>query len=259
MKSPQTKSKTIVFIHGLFVNPNSWDEWNAWFEAKGYKCYAPANPFHEGDPKELRKHFDPKLANVNFEDVVNNIINLLDSLPEKPIVIGHSMAGLVVQKLVSLGKAAAGVCIDGAPPVGVITLKWSFWKSNFPVVNFFKGNSVFEPTQKWFHYTFCNTITRAESDLVFNKLVVPESRNIARGTLKSFAKLDLKKPHSPLLFIAGGKDHIVPASLNLKNYKAYTDATSITDYKEFPERDHYTCGAKNWQSVAAYVYSWLDK
>jgi pimeloyl-ACP methyl ester carboxylesterase len=259
MKSLQTKSRTIVFIHGLFVNPKSWDGWKAYFEAKGYKCCTPANPFHDGDPKELRKHFDPKLAKVNFEDVVNNVIKLIDSLPEKPIVIGHSMAGLVVQKLVSLDKVAAGVCIDGAPPVGIVTLKWSFWKSNFPVINFLKGNSVFEPNQKWFHYTFCNTMSRVESDSVFNELVVPESRNIARGTLKKFAKLDLKKPHSPLLFISGGQDHIVPASLNLKNFKAYIDPNSITDYKEFPDRSHYTCGAKDWQGVADYVYNWINK
>lgn len=254
-----SKTKTIVFIHGLFVNPKSWEDWKKYFEAKGYTCYTPANPSHEGDPTALRNNFAPNLSQVTFEDVVNNIIKLIDTLPEKPIVIGHSLAGLVVQKLVSLDKAVAGVCIDGAAPQGIITTKWSFWKSNFPVINFLKGNSVFVPTKKWFHYTFCNTMSRQESDKVFDKYVVPESRNIPRGTLKSYAKIDLKKPHNPLLFIAGEKDHIVPASLNRKNFKAYKDTNSKKEFKEFENRGHYICGEKNWQEVADYVANWIAK
>ena len=73
-KKPDTttiESKTIVFIHGLFVNPESWGAWKAYFEAKGYKCYTPANPYHEGNPADLRKNIDPRLTKVNFEDVVN--------------------------------------------------------------------------------------------------------------------------------------------------------------------------------------------
>jgi len=253
------KSKTIVFIHGLFVNPESWNEWKAYFEAKGYKCYAPANPYHEGDPADLRKNINPGLAKVNFEDVVNNIAKLIDTLPEKPIIIGHSMAGLVVQKLISMNKAAAGVCIDGAAPVGVTTLKWSFWRANLPAINPLKGNSVFIPTKKWFHYAFCNTMTREESDKVFDEIAVPESRNIPRGTLKSFAKIDFKKPHNPLLIIAGEKDHIVPISLNVKNFKAYKDTSSVLTFKEFKGRGHYICGEPNWQEVAGYVYNWLNE
>jgi pimeloyl-ACP methyl ester carboxylesterase len=252
------KSKTIVFIHGLFVNPESWDAWKAYFESKGYKCYTPANPYHEGNPADLRRNIDPRLAKVNFEDVVNNVAKLIDSLPEKPIIIGHSMAGLVVQKLISMNKAAAGVCIDGAAPVGIITLKWSFWKANLPAINPLKGNSVFKPTKKWFHYAFCNTMTRSESDTIFDEIAVPESRNIPRGTLKKFAKIDCKKPHAPLLIIAGEKDHIVPASLNIKNFKAYKDTASVITFKEFKGRGHYIVGESNWQEVAGYVYDWLN-
>jgi pimeloyl-ACP methyl ester carboxylesterase len=240
------------------VNPESWDAWKAYFEAKGYRCYTPANPYHEGSPADLRKNIDPRLARVNFEDVVNNVAKLIDTLPEKPIIIGHSMAGLVVQKLISMNKAAAGVCIDGAAPVGIITLKWSFWKANLPAINPLKGSSVFRPTKKWFHYAFCNTMTRAESDKVFDEIAVPESRNIPRGTLKKFAKIDFNKPHQPLLIIAGEKDHIVPASLNIKNFNAYKDTASVIAFKEFKGRGHYIVGESNWQEVAGYVYNWLN-
>jgi pimeloyl-ACP methyl ester carboxylesterase len=253
------QSKTVVFIHGLFVNPASWQDWKLYFEARGYTCHTLANPFHEGYPADLRKNIDPRLANVNFEDVINNLVKFIDTLPEKPVVIGHSLAGLAVQKLISMNKAVAGIAIDGAAPQGIITTKWSFWKSNFPVINFFKGNTVFEPDKKWFHYAFCNTMSRAASDIVFDQYVVPESRNIPRGTLKSFAKIDFKNPHNPLLIIAGEKDHIVPASLNRKNFEAYKDCNSITHYKEFKGRSHYTCGEPGWQNVADFILNWLNK
>src|SRR5450755_4722206 len=123
-------TKTIVFIHGLFVNPKSWADWKVFFEKEGFTCYTPANPFHEGEPASLMKNIETGLARVNFEDVINNLIHFIDGLPEKPILIGHSMAGLAVQKLISLDKGVAGICIDGAPPVGIVTTKWSFWKAN---------------------------------------------------------------------------------------------------------------------------------
>ncbi len=252
-------TKTIVFIHGLFVNPKSWSEWKAYFEAQGFTCYAPANPFQEGNPKDLRAQHKPELANVTFEDMVMHHAKFIDQLPERPILIGHSLGGLVVQKLISMGKGAAGVCIDAAAPKGILTSKWSFWKSNFPVINYLKGNSVFTPSQKWFHYAFCNTMTRAQSDANFEAFVIPESRNIPRGTLKKFAKIDFKKAHNPLLFIAGASDHIIPASLNLKNFKAYSDTGSVREFKEFPDRGHFICGEPNWQEVAGYVLSWIKK
>lgn len=252
-------SKTIVLVHGLFVNPKSWEAWKAFFEAKGYTVHHPANPSHAGEPADLRKNVDPKLHQVNFKDVVNNLSAFIDTLPEKPILIGHSLGGLAVQKLISLGKGVAGIMIDGAPPLGVIPTEWSFWKSNFPVINPFKGNSVFMPSKKWFHYTFGNTLSRAESDQVFEQLVVPESRAIAWGTLKFFAKIDFKKAHAPLLFIAGEKDHIMPATLNKRNFNAYQNADSIKDFKLFEGRSHYICGEQNWEEVATYVNDWLLK
>lgn len=250
-------TKTIVLVHGLFVNPKSWEDWKAWFEQKGYTVHTPANPSHAGDPASLRANPDAALGTVNFEDVIHNLVRFIDALPEKPILIGHSLGGLAVQKLISMGKGVAGVLIDGAAPAGIVTTKWSFWKSNFTVINFLKGNRPFYPTKKWFHYTFGNTLTRAGSDEVFDKYVVPESRNIARGTLKAFAKIDFTKPHAPLLFIAGEKDHIIPASLNKKNFNAYKHAGSKRKYKEFEGRSHYTVGEKGWEEVAGYVLNWL--
>jgi pimeloyl-ACP methyl ester carboxylesterase len=256
---PITKSKTIVFIHGLFMNPVSWEDWIKYFESIGYSCYAPAYAYHEGIPSDLRKRTDPKLGPLTLGDVIDGLSAFIDNLPEKPILVGHSMGGLVVQRLIGLNKGIAGICITSASPKGIISLKWSFLKSNFPTVNPLKGNSICLPTLKWFHNAFCNTMTLEQAQIEFNKFVVPESRNIARSSISIQGKVDFEKPHSPLLFIAGEKDNTIPSSLNKKNFEAYKDKDSKIDFKEFLGRTHYICCQENWEEVADYIKVWLEK
>ncbi|MDO9186271.1 MAG: alpha/beta hydrolase [Bacteroidia bacterium] len=253
------ESKTVVFIHGLFQNPESWNQWKKYFEAKGYTCHTPSYPFHDGNPADLRSKINPKLGELTFGQVIDSLAGFIDKLPEKPILIGHSMGGLAVQKLISMDKGVMGVCIDAAPPKGVFSLKWSFLKANLPTVNPLKGNSVCLPDVKWFHYAFCNTMTMEQTEIEFNKFVVPESRNIPRSSTKADGYIDFKKPHNPLLFIAGEKDHIIPSSLNKKNFNAYKDTNSKKDFKEFAGRTHYICGQENWQEVADFILGWVKR
>jgi len=255
--SSYIESKTIVFIHGLFMNPISWDPWIKYFETKGYKCHAPAYPFHEGNPSDLRSKINPDLGKTTFGQVIDSIALFIDKLPERPILIGHSMGGLAVQKLIEMHKGVAGICIDPAPPKGIFSFKWSFLKANFPTINPLKGNSVCLPGVKWYNYAFCNTMTMAQTEIEYNKFVVPEGRNIPRSSTKKDGEIDFKKPHNPLLIIAGEKDHIIPSSLNRKNFVAYKDKNSKIDFKEFAGRTHYICGLKNWEEVAAYSFDWI--
>lgn len=253
------KSKTIVLIHGLFVNNTSWAAWKTYFEAKGYTVHTPANPGHEGNTAALRNSIHPQLTKTGFEDVVMNIVKLIDTLPEKPIVVGHSLAGLVVQKLIEMDKAVAGISIDGAPPKNVFAPLATI-KVVLPVVNFFKGNSAFLGSREWYHNAFFNNYSRQESDKLFDEIAVPESRKIARDTLlKSFAKIDFKKPHNPLLFIGGEKDNIFSSTFTKRIAGSYKDKNSIVDFKEFKGRSHFICGEEGWQEVADHVIDWIEK
>src|SRR6478735_1886154 len=99
MKQSSISSKTIVFVHGLFVNPESWTDWKSYFEAQGYTTHAPANPYHSGNPSQLREQIPQALGKSNFEDLINNLVKFIDALPEKPILVGHSLGGLAVQKI----------------------------------------------------------------------------------------------------------------------------------------------------------------
>ena len=80
-----------MFIHGLFLNNQSWVEWETFFKEKGYTTYAPTYPSHEGIPSELRKNAPDSLGYVTFTQVVNKMEAFIETLPEKPIIIGHSM------------------------------------------------------------------------------------------------------------------------------------------------------------------------
>ena len=168
------KSKTIILIHGNFVNNTSWTEWKRYYEQKGYRVYSPANPGHEGNPAELRAKVHPDLVKTGFIDIVNNIDKLINALPEKPLVIGHSMAGMVALKLVEMGKAAAGVSIDGAPPKNVFP-PFQTLKTVLPAFGFFSFNKYFMGSRKWYDYAFFNTIPDTEKEKAFEKFAVPGS------------------------------------------------------------------------------------
>jgi len=253
------KSKTIVLIHGNFVNNITWTEWKQYYEQKGYKVYTPVNPGHEGTPSELRKNVHPDLTKTGFIDVVNNIAALIDSLPEKPLIIGHSMAGMAVLKLVELGKAAAGVSIDGAPPKNVFP-PFQTLKTVLPAFGFFSSTKYFMGSRKWYDYAFFNTIPDAEKVTAFEKYAVPESYKVSRQlVLNAYSNIDFKKPHVPVLFIGGGNDHIFPPGLTKTIAGKYKDPNSKVDLKIFEGKSHFICGEKGWENVADYILEWYEK
>ena len=117
--------KTIVLIHGMFMPPLCWENWLPRYQAKGYHVFAPAWPGRDKPVETLRNvHPDPQLAKLKLSDVVEHIAKFIQSLDEKPAIIGHSMGGLVVQLLLQRDLAVAGVAIDPAAPMGVFTTTW---------------------------------------------------------------------------------------------------------------------------------------
>ena len=252
-------TSTIVLIHGNFVNDVTWASWKQHYEQKGYKVYAPANPGHEGTPSALRSNVHPDLTKTGFIDVVNNIARLIDTLPEKPLVIGHSMAGMAALKLVELGKAAAGVSIDGAPPKNVFP-PFQTLKTVLPAFGFFSFKKYFMGSRKWYDYAFFNTLPDDEKERAFEKYAVPESYKVSRQlVLNSYSNLDFKKPHAPILFIGGGSDHIFPPVLTKTIAGKYKDKNSSVELKIFEGKSHFICGEEGWKNVADYILDWLKR
>jgi pimeloyl-ACP methyl ester carboxylesterase len=249
---------TIVFIHGMFQNPKSWDKWIAFFNEKGYNCIAPAWPLHEGDPAQLRENPPAGLGDLHLQTIVDEIEKIVRAQAEPPILIGHSVGGLIVQLLVAKGIAEIGVPIDSVAPNAMLAFDWGFMKNSALIANPFKGNEPFLMDLESFHGSFCNTMTIEETEAAYNQFATHDSRNVLRDCMGEAGQIDLDLPHAPLLFIGGEADEIIPASLNQKNAEAYTDEVSITDFKGFPNRAHYICGQPGWEEVAGYVADWLQ-
>jgi pimeloyl-ACP methyl ester carboxylesterase len=253
------KSKTIVLIHGMFMTPLCWEKWIPYYEAKGYRVFAPAWPGRDKPVDELRKlHPDPELAKLKLDQVVDHLETFIKGLDEKPAIIGHSMGGLAVQILLQRDVAVAGIAIDPAPPAGVFTTEFSFLKANFPAINPFLLSQPAQMTFEQFQYAFVNTLPLNEQRAAYNRYVVPESRGVPTSSLGSAGKVDFNRLRRPLLITAGEKDHIIPASLNRSNYSKYK-APSVTDFKEFAGRDHFLIGSRGWEEIANYCLEWLGK
>ncbi len=250
--------KTVVFIHGLYMTPLCWEDWVKRFEARGFRALAPAYPGRDKSVQALQTP-DAALGKLNLTAIVEDLENRIKKLDEKPILIGHSMGALVTQLLLHRGLASAAVAIDSAPPTGVFTTTFSFLKANWGhITPFVNQSSPVRMTFERFQYAFVNDMPLAEQRAAFERYVVPESRRIPRESLFS-AKIDFKRPHAPLLIIAGGGDHIIPPDLNQKNFKKYKDSGSVTDFKEFPGRNHFIIGQKGWEEVADYCIEWIAK
>lgn len=251
-------SRTILFIHGMYMTPLCWGAWLQRFQANGYHSIAPAWPGRD-KPIEVLRQPDAQIAALTLHGIIDHMVETIRALPEPPILVGHSMGGLIVQLLLQRGSAAAGVAINSAPPQGVFSTQWSFIKSNWPHINPFpsKNQPVLMSFER-FQYAFANGLPLEVQRSAYETYVVPESRRVAAESLTSVAHVDFAQPGAPLLLIAGSADHIIPASLNRSNFAKYRRPHSITDFKEFDGRTHFIIGQSGWEEVADYVASWLN-
>ena len=257
MSSPKPK---IVFIHGMFITKDCWNNWIPLFESRGYECFAPAWPYKDDTPENLRKKhpdFEGE-GHVGLNDVVSFFESFIKSLDSSPILIGHSMGALITQILLNKGLGRCGVVIDSAPPLGVLTTKFSLFKANWPVLNPFTPK--YKPV-KWtinqYQYAFADHLSGAALEIGFEG-IVPQSKLVPRDSLTSATKINYKAKTQPLLFIAGEKDRIIPASLNKTNYNKYKSSSSKTEFKVFIDRRHNLIVDKDWEEIADYVFHWIE-
>ena len=254
---------TIVLIHGLWVTPRSWEKWVEHYEGRGYRVLAPAYPGFEVEVEALNEDPTPIEA-VTIREVVEHLERIVGGLDRAPIIMGHSAGGCFTQILLDHGYGAAGVAIDSAPTEGVRVTPVSQIRSLFPVLkNPANRHRAVGFTPEQFHYAFATTLSREESDKVYQRYHIPAPGIFVwAGPLANFTPghQDLyvnfrNEDRAPLLFIAGGEDNLMPPAVNQSNAKHYR-TNSVTDYKEFPGRSHYTVGEDGWEEVADYALEW---
>ena len=254
---------SIVLIHGLWMTALSWEKWVERYRSKGFDVIAKSWPGMDVDIAELRR--DPsKIENLGLIEVVEHYETIIRGLERPPIIMGHSFGGAITQVLLDRGLGSAGVAIDPAPLKGMLRLPWSSLKAGFPVLkspaNLHRAVAL---TPEEFHYSFTNTLTPEQSLAVYERYAVPgPGRFLFQAALANFTPhaataVDFKNDErAPLLLIAGGVDHVSPAALTHDNAKLQHRSKSITAYKEFPGRSHFTLGQDGWEQVADFALSW---
>jgi pimeloyl-ACP methyl ester carboxylesterase len=253
----------IVLIHGLWMTPRSWEHWKERYESKGHEVIAPPWPGLEVEVEALRTDPTP-LAGLGFQKVTDHLEGIVRGLDRAPIIMGHSMGGAVTQLLIDRGCGVAAVGIAPATVKGVYDLPLSTIRASGAVLrNPLNRDKATPITKKQFHYNFANTLSRAESDVLWERYAVPAANlmlfDLATGNFNRNAptKVDFEKPdRAPYLAIAFEKDHVVPAKAARHNTEKYKSGTVA--FTTFPGRPHFP-GVSGWEDVADYALQWATE
>ena len=253
-----SEKSPIVFIHGLWLLPNSWDRWRAVFEEAGFTTLAPGWPDDPNTVEEANAH--PEVfAHKTVGQIADHFEDVIGKLANRPALIGHSFGGLLAQILAGRGIADATVAIDPAPFRGVLPLPISALKSAAPVIGNPANHGRAVPlTYEQFRFAFANAVTEDEARELYNTFAVPGSGvplfQAATANLNPWteAKVKSKNPdRGPLLIISGEKDHTVPWSIANASYKKQKrNKASATEIVEIPGRGHSLTIDHGWREVA---------
>jgi pimeloyl-ACP methyl ester carboxylesterase len=256
----------VVFIHGLWLLPSSWDRWAAVFDEAGYAALTPGWPDDPETVAEAKAH--PEVfAHKTVGQVADHYAGVIGQLEKKPAVMGHSFGGLLTQIVAGRGLSAASVAIDPAPFRGVLPLPISSLRSASPVLsNPANWNRAVPLTYDQFRYSFANAVSEDEAKELYETFAVPTSGaplfQAAAANLNPWteAKVDSKNPErGPLLIISGEKDHVVPWAIANASYKKQKRNEGVTEIVEIPNRGHALTIDNGWREVADTALAFVQR
>jgi non-heme chloroperoxidase len=256
----------VVFVHGLWLLPSSWDRWATVFEEAGYGPVTPGWPDDPSTLEEAKAH--PEVfAHKTIAQVADHFADVIGQLKKKPAVIGHSFGGLMTQIIAGRGLSAVSVAIDPAPFRGVLPLPYSSLKSASPVLgNPANRNRAIPLTYEQFRYGWANVLSEDEAKQFYETYSVPASGvplfQAAAANLNPWteAKVDTKNPdRGPLLIISGEKDHTVPWAIANASYKNQKHNKGVTEIVEMPNRGHALVIDNGWRDVADKALAFVKR
>jgi pimeloyl-ACP methyl ester carboxylesterase len=260
------KITPVVFIHGLWLLPTSWDRWRAVFEEAGYVTLAPGWPDDPSTVEEANSR--PEVfAHKSVGQIAEHFGDVIGQLEKKPALIGHSFGGLLTQILAGRGAATVSVAIDPAPFRGVLPLPFSALKSAAPVIGNPANRGRAVPlTYDQFRYAFANAVTETEAHELYATFAVPGSAvplfQAAAANLNPWteAKVDTENPgRGPLLIIDGELDNTVPWAVAHASYTRQERNPAVTEIVKIPGRGHSLTIDHGWRQVADTALAFVQK
>jgi pimeloyl-ACP methyl ester carboxylesterase len=256
----------IVFIHGLWLLPSSWDRWAGVFEEAGYTALSPGWP-DDPDTVEEANAKPEVFANKTVGQVADHFADVIGTLDKKPAVIGHSFGGLLTQIIAGRGLSATSVAIDPAPFRGVLPLPISALKSASPILtNPANRNRAVPLTYEQFRFGFANAVSEDEAKQLYDAFAVPASGaplfQAATANLNPWteAKVNSKNPErGPLLIISGEKDNTVPWAIANASYKKQKRNEGVTEIAEIKNRGHALTIDSGWREVADTALAFVKR
>jgi non-heme chloroperoxidase len=256
----------VVFVHGLWLLPSSWDRWTTVFEEAGYNALTPGWP---DDPETVdQAKADPEVfAHKSLGQVAEHIDGFIRRLNTKPAVIGHSFGGLLTQIVAGRGLAAVSVAIDPAPFRGVLPLPFSALRSASPVLGNPRNRHRAVPlTFEQFRYGFANAVSEEEAKDLYETFSVPGSGEpifqAASANLNPWteAQVDTKNPErGPMLIISGEKDHTVPPVIAKAEFRRQQHNAGVTEFAEIAGRGHALVIDSGWRDVADTALAFVGR
>jgi non-heme chloroperoxidase len=256
----------VLFIHGLWLLPSSWDRWATLFDGAGFAVLTPSWPDDPDTVEEARAN--PQVfAGKTVGQVADHVADVIGKLEKKPVVIGHSFGGLLAQIIAGRGLSAVSVAIDPAPFRGVLPLPVSSLRSAFPVLgNPANRNRAVSLTFKQFRYGWANAVSEDEAKELYDTFHVAApgaplfqaaTANLNPGTE---AKVDTANPdRGPLLIIDGAKDHTVPWAIASASFKKQRHNPQVTEITSIPNRGHALTIDSGWREVANPALAFVQR
>ena len=255
----------ILMVHGMWCGKWVWEDYKEFFKKKGFICIAPDLRFHG----EYLKNPHLGLGTTSLLDYVDDLEEIILAIKKQyrtlPIIMGHSMGGLLAQILASRGLARALVLLASAAPRGINSVEPSVLKLFLPMMvegrNFWKKS--LKPTYKNASLTILNKLSEKEKRFIYRKMGYESGRVIFEIGLwllewkKMAAKVKFKKINVPMLIIVGEQDSVIPVSVVEENVKKYKKAKKELDYRKYPNCAHWILSGAHWKEIAEDVFIWL--
>ncbi|MCW3838232.1 alpha/beta hydrolase [Sphingomonas canadensis] len=250
-------TRTILLIHGAWLNSRSWEGFKARYEAAGYTVLAPDWPYDDRSPEALRASPLPELARLSQRQIVAHYEAIIRALPEPPILIGHSLGGVAVQHLLDRGLGAAGVAIDPAPTPGVPLGPHAIWSALPVFLDPLSWRKSKVMSRRFFRRRFAQTAPSDQADALYDRYIVPTPGRVYWNGVVNAMKIRWDNPaRPPLLLIGGEKDLIADAGMTRAIYNHQKRAPSATELRILKGRSHWTCIDAGWEAVADLALDW---